>query len=100
MRVLVEHGSELEFAGGASGLKRSGVGLRGLRERTFQLLQFFLCTGNVEIGLLQFEAELAFDALTQAEQRSERETEGHSLEGHIQIRMDSGGERHEALERV
>ena len=78
MQVLAENGSELEFGGSASSLERNGIGLRGLGEGMFQLREFFLGTRNVEIRRLQFEGALAFDALTQAEQGIERETEGHN----------------------
>ena len=67
MQVLTENGSELEFGGRASGDERGGIGLSGVGEVAFQLRQCFLGTGDPEIGLLQLEGALAFDALAQAE---------------------------------
>ena len=66
MQVLAENGSELEFAGGATGDERGGIGLSGVGEVALQLGQCFLGTGDPEIGLLQLKRALAFDALTQA----------------------------------
>jgi len=88
MQVLAENGSELEFGGRASGDERGSVGLCGIGEVTLQLGQCFLSTRDPEIGLLQLQRALAFDALTQTEQRGESETEGHA----------SGRERHEAID--
>ncbi len=67
MQVLAENGSELEFGGSASGFERGGVGLSGVGEEAFELCQCFLGTGDPEIGLLQLEGTLAFDALTETE---------------------------------
>jgi len=82
MQVLAENGSELKFGGGASGDERGGIGLIGIGEIALPLGQCFLRTEDPEIGLLQLEGALAFDALTEAEERGERETEGHDLDDH------------------
>ena len=82
MQVLADKGSELEIGGSASGLEPGGIGLCGVGERAFQLCQCFLGAGDLEIDLLQFEGALAFDALTEAEEGSESETERHDSGGH------------------
>jgi len=66
-QVLAQNGSELEFSAGASGRERGGVGLRGVGEEAVELCQRFLGAGGLEIGLLQLEGALAFDALAKAE---------------------------------
>ena len=76
MQVLAENGSELEFGGSASGGKRGRIGLSGIVEKSLKLRQCFLGAGDSQIGFLQKQRALPFDALTQAEQeRSESETE-------------------------
>ncbi|HEX4593823.1 MAG TPA: hypothetical protein VH157_06095 [Bryobacteraceae bacterium] len=67
VQVFAENGSELEFGGGASGLERSGIKLRGVGQGAFQLRECFLGAGDLEIGLAQFDGPLAFDALAEAE---------------------------------
>jgi len=90
LHVLAQNRSELEFGGSASSGKPGGVGLIGVREEAVQLCQIFLGTRDLEIGRLQGERALAFDALTQPEYWGESKTERH----------DSGRERHEAIERI
>lgn len=78
IEVLAEHGSELKFGGGASGGEPGRVGLRRAGEEAFQLCQSFLGAQDLEIRLLQLQRALALDALTEAEQRGESETECHA----------------------
>ncbi len=77
MQVLAEHGSELEFGGGASGAEFFRIGLRGVREKALQLCECLLSTSHLETGVLELQSALAFDTLPEAEERSESETEGH-----------------------
>ncbi len=67
LHVLAENRSELEFGGSASSGKPGAVGLSGVGEEAVQLCQGFLGTRDLEIGRLQGERALAFDALTQPE---------------------------------
>jgi len=67
MQVFAENGSELQFGGSASGCEPGGLGLIGVGEEAFKLCQRFLGAGDLEIGLLQLEGTLAFDALTETE---------------------------------
>lgn len=84
MQILPENGSELQFGGGAPGGERGRVGLSRAGEKALKLRQGFLGAGDLQVGLLQGERTLAFDALTEAEQRGENETEGHNFRGPYQ----------------
>jgi len=67
VQILAQNRSELQFGGTAPGGKRDRVGLSGVGEEAFKLCQCFLGARDLQIGLLQDERTLVFDALTEAE---------------------------------
>ena len=62
LQLLAEQAGKLEFGGGASGGKRSGVGEFGLDEKAVKLGERVLRSGEIEGSLLQGQRALAFEA--------------------------------------